>query len=92
MNQPSVTAIEALSTIQNQLRNLEIDAHQVGLPYEFVVMALKRQCVIAALERNRGNQCAAAKDLHVHRNTLQRHMDTLHIDHRTGRKKSPQRA
>jgi DNA-binding NtrC family response regulator len=31
--------------------------------------------IMRALERNRGNQCATARELGIHRNTLARHLD-----------------
>ena len=35
---------------------------------------LERSMIQRALERSRGNQCAASKQLGIHRNTLQRKM------------------
>jgi DNA-binding NtrC family response regulator len=35
---------------------------------------LEKSMIQSVLERNKGNQCAAAKQLGIHRNTLQRKM------------------
>lgn len=42
--------------------------------------AFKRQYIIAALAKCKGNQCAAADELGIHRNTLSRDCDVLGID------------
>jgi len=40
---------------------------------------LERSMIHQALDRNTGNQCAAAKQLGIHRNTLQRKMTEFGI-------------
>ena len=40
---------------------------------------LERSMIHRALDRNAGNQCAAAKQLGIHRNTLQRKMTEFGI-------------
>ena len=40
---------------------------------------LERGMIQRALDRNSGNQCAAAKQLGIHRNTLQRKMTEYEI-------------
>ena len=45
-----------------------------GLFLQQAVEVLEKSMIEGALERNRGNQCAAAKQLGIHRNTLQRKM------------------
>lgn len=77
--QPTTTTPEMIATFQDQLRAIEIGAHQVGLSYDFLLMAAKRQFVIGALVRNKWNQCRAARDLKMHRNTLSRTMAELKI-------------
>ena len=70
---------QEIETFQTQLCTLEENAHKVGLSYEFLLMAAKRQFIIGALHRNKWNQCRAARDLHMHRNTLSRTMAELKI-------------
>ena len=45
-----------------------------GLFLQQAIEILEKSMIEGALERNRGNQCAAAKQLGIHRNTLQRKM------------------
>jgi DNA-binding NtrC family response regulator len=45
-----------------------------GLFLQQAIEILERSMILGALERNHGNQCAAAKQLGIHRNTLQRKM------------------
>lgn len=77
--QINVTTKRQIVNIQNTLRTLEIEAHQAGIGYDFLLMAAKRQFIIAALDRRKWNQCRAARDLKMHRNTLTRTMAELKI-------------
>ena len=54
--------------------------HQSGIAYEDAVREFKKRFVLAVLSDNRGNQCRAAKQLHMHRNTLSRILAELQID------------
>ena len=53
---------------------------------------LERSMIVRALEQNAGNQCAAAKQLGIHRNTLQRKMSDYQIGNGRARKKPVARA
>jgi len=75
----ATTTPEIIATFQDQLRSIEINAHRAGLGYDFLLMAAKRQFIVGALDRNRWNQCKAARDLRMHRNTLSRTMAELKI-------------
>ena len=48
---------------------------------------LERSMIHRVLDRNNGNQCATAKQLGIHRNTLQRKMEDYKME-----RKPPQRA
>jgi DNA-binding NtrC family response regulator len=48
---------------------------------------LERSMIHGALDRNAGNQCAAAKQLGIHRNTLQRKMQEFGIGNGRPRRK-----
>lgn len=48
---------------------------------------LERSMIHQVLERNAGNQCAAAKQLGIHRNTLQRKMAQFGIGNGRPRRK-----
>jgi DNA-binding NtrC family response regulator len=45
-----------------------------GLFLQQAIEILEKSMIQGALERSKGNQCAAAKQLGIHRNTLQRKM------------------
>ena len=68
---------EAIAIMQDKLRAIEIEAYQAKLPMDFVLMAMKRQFVVAALQRCGNNQCKAAELLGRHRNTLHRDLNCL---------------
>jgi Fis family transcriptional regulator len=51
-----------------------------GIPYERAVKELKKLFIIQVLKDHKGNQCHAAKELRMHRNTLGRNIQELEID------------
>jgi DNA-binding NtrC family response regulator len=53
---------------------------------------LERSMIVRALEQNSGNQCAASKQLGIHRNTLQRKMTEYEIGNGRPRRKPVARA
>jgi len=53
---------------------------------------LERSMIQGALTRNQGNQCAAAKQLGIHRNTLQRKMVAYELGGTRPRRKPAGRA
>jgi DNA-binding NtrC family response regulator len=48
---------------------------------------LERSMIVRTLEQNAGNQCAASKQLGIHRNTLQRKMTEYQIGNSRPRRK-----
>jgi DNA-binding NtrC family response regulator len=54
--------------------------HSSGVRYEEAVREFKKQYLREVLIANRGNQCKAAEELGVHRNTLSRAMAELELD------------
>ena len=54
--------------------------HSSGVRYEEAVSEFKRQYLREVLVANRGNQCKAAEELGMHRNTLSRAMAELQLD------------
>ena len=51
-----------------------------GITYTEAVREFRKRFLLEVLTRHRGNQCKAAKDLQVHRNTLSRMIAELAID------------
>ncbi len=63
-----------------------------GITYAEAVREFKKRFLLEVLTAHRGNQCKAAKDLQVHRNTLSRMIAELKIetsDVKAGMKRPP---
>ena len=66
--------------------------HSAGVSYTEAVRQFKRRYIYEVLANHKGNQCKAAEELGMHRNTLSRtlaelDMDTVQI--RTGMRRPP---
>ncbi|MGD0730375.1 MAG: helix-turn-helix domain-containing protein [Terracidiphilus sp.] len=66
--------------MKRELDNLVTQMHSSGIPYEEAVRDFKRQFLREVLISHRGNQCKAAEELGMHRNTLSRAMAELGLD------------
>jgi DNA-binding NtrC family response regulator len=66
--------------VRRELDNLVTQMHSSGVPYEEAVREFKRQYLREVLVAHRGNQCKAADELGMHRNTLSRTMAELGLD------------
>jgi Fis family transcriptional regulator len=81
--------------VKRELDTLITQMHSTGVRYEDAVRQFKRQYLIEVLRAHRGNQCKAAEELGMHRNTLSRTIDELKIDIRQlrdGAKRPPRSA
>ncbi len=63
----------------------EIDAlvtqmHSAGVSYSDSVKQFKRRYILEVLAHHKGNQCKAAEELGMHRNTLSRTLAELELD------------
>lgn len=54
--------------------------HAAGIPYSDAVREFKKRYILEILSRHRGNQCKAAEELGMHRNTLSRTLTELGMD------------
>jgi DNA-binding NtrC family response regulator len=54
--------------------------HTGGITYTEAVREFKKRFILEVLAGHRGNQCKAAKELGMHRNTLSRTLEELGID------------
>src|SRR5271169_4292767 len=63
--------------VRRELDSLVTQMHSSGIRYEDAVREFKRQYLREVLVANRGNQCKAAEELGMHRNTLSRTMAEL---------------
>jgi Fis family transcriptional regulator, factor for inversion stimulation protein len=63
--------------VKRELDNLVTQMHSSGVRYDDAVREFKKQYLREVLIANRGNQCKAAEELGMHRNTLSRTMADL---------------
>ncbi|HEX5234915.1 MAG TPA: helix-turn-helix domain-containing protein [Silvibacterium sp.] len=66
--------------MKRELDNLVAQMHTGGITYDEAVREFKKRFLIEVLAHHRGNQCKAAKELGMHRNTLSRTIAELKID------------
>ncbi|MGB8261462.1 MAG: helix-turn-helix domain-containing protein [Terracidiphilus sp.] len=63
--------------MRRELDNLVTQMHATGIRYEDAVREFKKQYLREVLLAHRGNQCKAAEEMGMHRNTLSRTMADL---------------
>ena len=81
--------------MKNQLEALTLQMYQSNILYSEAVREFKKRFIVTVLEENHGNQCKAARELGMHRNTLSRTMQELRIDvrpMRAGARRPPRSA
>jgi len=66
--------------VRRELDNLVTQMHSSGIPYDEAVREFKKQYLREVLVAHRGNQCKAAEELGMHRNTLSRTMAELGLE------------
>jgi Fis family transcriptional regulator len=66
--------------VKRELEILVTQMHSTGIPYEEAVREFKRQYLREVLIAHKGNQCKAAEELGMHRNTLSRTMAELGLE------------
>jgi DNA-binding NtrC family response regulator len=54
--------------------------HNAGISYTDAVREFKKRYILEVLAHHRGNQCKAAEELGMHRNTLSRTLAELNMD------------
>jgi DNA-binding NtrC family response regulator len=72
--------------VKNELAILVSEMNASGILYDEAVREFKKVFIANVLEQNKGNQCKAAKQLGMHRNTLSRTITELELDIRPLRK------
>jgi DNA-binding NtrC family response regulator len=68
------------ASVKRELDTLVAQMYAGGITYDEAVREFKKRFLLEVLAHHRGNQCKAAKDLGVHRNTLSRMISELHLD------------
>ncbi len=66
--------------VRRELDSLVTQMHSSGIRYDDAVREFKRQYLREVLIAHRGNQCKAAEELGMHRNTLSRTMAELGLE------------
>jgi DNA-binding NtrC family response regulator len=66
--------------LKRDLENLVLQMRSAGLAYSDAVREFKKRYILEVLARHRGNQCKAADELGMHRNTLSRTLTELGLD------------
>jgi Fis family transcriptional regulator len=81
--------------VKDQLEALILQMYKSNILYSEAVCEFKKRFILTVLEENKGNQCRAARQLGMHRNTLSRTITELKIDVRQlrdGMKRPPRSA
>lgn len=66
--------------MKDQLEALVAQMYSSGILYSEAVREFKKRFLMNVLQQNRGNQCKAARELGMHRNTLSRTIAELKLD------------
>jgi Fis family transcriptional regulator, factor for inversion stimulation protein len=81
--------------VRDQLESLVLQMYKSNILYAEGVREFKKRFILTVLHENKGNQCRAARELGMHRNTLSRTISELKIDIRQlrdGGKRPPRSA
>ena len=66
--------------MKRDLDGLIMQMHSSGISYTEAVRHFKRRYLLEVLAHHKGNQCKAAEELGMHRNTLRRTLAELDLD------------
>ena len=66
--------------MKDQLEALTLQMYRSNILYSEAVREFKKKFILTVLQENKGNQCRAARQLGMHRNTLSRTIAELKID------------
>jgi DNA-binding NtrC family response regulator len=66
--------------LKRELDALITQMHSAGIPYADAVRQFKKRYILEVLAHHKGNQCKAATELGMHRNTLSRTLAELDMD------------
>ena len=81
--------------MKDQLEALVMQMYKSNILYSEAVREFKKRFIVTVLQEIQGNQCRAARQLAMHRNTLSRTISDLKIDVgqlRAGAKRPPRSA
>jgi Fis family transcriptional regulator, factor for inversion stimulation protein len=66
--------------LKRELDTLITQMHSGGIAYNEAVRQFKKRYILEVLAHHRGNQCKAAEELGMHRNTLSRTLAELDMN------------
>jgi hypothetical protein len=66
--------------LKRELDGLVTQMHAAGICYADAVKQFKKRYILEVLAHHKGNQCKAATELGMHRNTLSRTLAELEMD------------
>lgn len=66
--------------MKRELDTLITQMHSARIPYADAVRQFKKRYILEVLAHHKGNQCKAATELGMHRNTLSRTLAELDLD------------
>ena len=66
--------------MKRELDGLVTQMHSAGISYADAVRQFKKRYLLEVLAHHKGNQCKAAEELGMHRNTLSRTLAELDMD------------
>jgi DNA-binding NtrC family response regulator len=66
--------------LKRELDVLITQMHSAGIPYADAIRQFKKRYILEVLAQHKGNQCKAAAELGMHRNTLSRTLAELDMD------------
>jgi Fis family transcriptional regulator len=66
--------------LKRELDGIITSMHSAGISYVDAVKQFKRRYILEVLAHHKGNQCKAAEELGMHRNTLSRTLAELDLD------------
>ena len=66
--------------MKRELDSLITQMHSAGISYADAVRQFKKRYILEVLAHHKGNQCKAAIELGMHRNTLSRTLAELDLD------------
>jgi Fis family transcriptional regulator, factor for inversion stimulation protein len=81
--------------VKDQLEALILQMYRSGITYSEAVCELKKKFILTVLQDCKGNQCKAARELGMHRNTLSRTIAELKLnvkELRAGTRRPPRSA
>jgi Fis family transcriptional regulator len=67
-------------TLKREMDGLITQMHSAGIPYSEALRQFKKRYILEVLAHHKGNQCKAADELGMHRNTLSRTLAELDMD------------